>query len=81
MRPKWPNKAGHKTFLGLLCFFITPENLAIVEIRTLYGGHYFCRMVNWLGFLKKYNLHGILCDDNVLWKRLASSLILMHVET
>ena len=32
--------------------------------------------VNWLAFLNKYNLHGILCDDMGLGKTLQSICIM-----
>lgn len=32
--------------------------------------------VNWLGFLNKYQLHGILCDDMGLGKTLQSLCLL-----
>lgn len=32
--------------------------------------------VNWLGFLNKYKLHGILCDDMGLGKTLQSICII-----
>ena len=32
--------------------------------------------INWLGFLNKYNLHGILCDDMGLGKTLQSLCVL-----
>jgi TATA-binding protein-associated factor len=47
------------------------EVLKNVELRS-----YQQTGVNWLNFLKKFNLHGILCDDMGLGKTLQSICIL-----
>ena len=44
-----------------MCIIILYENTCIVNFQD---------GINWLGFLKKYNLHGILCDDMGLGKTL-----------
>ena len=55
-------------------FFSHLKNYGNANI--LYLGFYFQDGINWLGFLNKYNLHGILCDDMGLGKTLQSICII-----
>lgn len=48
-----------------------------IQKKSKFPSHYTLQDgVNWLAFLNKYNLHGILCDDMGLGKTLQSICIM-----
>ena len=70
-------QAEQKEFLEQLCDnkkikdYTLSEDLIKIQLRS-----YQQAGVNWLAFLKRFNLHGILCDDMGLGKTLQSICIL-----
>jgi TATA-binding protein-associated factor len=70
MRPELlQQKEREQQFLEQLLYgsTLTPYSLPITLKEGLQLRKYQQEGVNWLAFLKKYNLHGILCDGKHLF--------------